>query len=441
MEQINRNNMKLEGTSYASLNLRQAGIYPTAIEGVKETTTHYVRDAQGNTIATYEQKTYDNGNEELYLTEQHLYGSSRLGMRRMNVLLASTQGGAVANPNFAEASKNYELTNHLGNVLAVVSDTKKADGTANVVAAYDYYPFGSSMPGRVNEREEYRYGFGGHENDNEVSGNGNHLAFGDYGYDTRLGRRWNIDPQWENDLAQSPYSVNGNSPIQNTDPDGEWLMNVVGAVASAGLDYAGQVAGNLATGSGLTDALTKDISIGSILISAGEGAINPIGGTTKAAAKALAKTTATTVAKKTAQATAKKVATTTAKEAGKAAAAQVVDNTIEGEALGKDVLTNAAVGGVAGNVKFDAASKNTKANSTIKELKTTQTKKQNKGRDLTNRQQERLTEARNTRVSNIATEAVVTTTTTTNNTIGTNLIEKEKEKPEIRIIPSSSRGR
>src|SRR5215204_5109147 len=35
----------------------------------------------------------------------------------------------------------------------------------------------------------YRYGFNGHEQDNEVKGEGNHYSFGDYGYDPRLGRR------------------------------------------------------------------------------------------------------------------------------------------------------------------------------------------------------------------------------------------------------------
>jgi hypothetical protein len=51
-----------------------------------------------------------------------------------------------------------------------------------------------AMPGRTFGSGLYRYGFNGHENDNEINGTGNHLSFGDYGYDPRLGRRWNIDP-------------------------------------------------------------------------------------------------------------------------------------------------------------------------------------------------------------------------------------------------------
>ena len=54
--------------------------------------------------------------------------------------------------------KGYELTNHLGNVMAVVSDKRYEVDSNNMgtiwrskpslSAAYDYYPFGMLMPGR-----------------------------------------------------------------------------------------------------------------------------------------------------------------------------------------------------------------------------------------------------------------------------------------------------
>jgi hypothetical protein len=62
-------------------------IYPKAIDDVKEITTYYVRDAQGNVMAVYNEKKYEDGKIDLSLTEQHLYGSSRLGMRQVNELL------------------------------------------------------------------------------------------------------------------------------------------------------------------------------------------------------------------------------------------------------------------------------------------------------------------------------------------------------------------
>ena len=72
-------------------------------------TTHYVRDASGNVLATTVQATYING----VLSARTLYGSSRLGK-------------LVGDPRPQErvpGSRYYELTNHLGNVMGVLSDS------------------------------------------------------------------------------------------------------------------------------------------------------------------------------------------------------------------------------------------------------------------------------------------------------------------------------
>nr|MBA2583275.1 hypothetical protein [Bacteroidota bacterium] len=55
---------------------------------------------------------------------------------------------------------------------------------------------------------------------NEVKGIGNHLSFGDYGYDPRLGRRWNVDPLTHEMASWSPYSSFFNNPIKFIDADG-----------------------------------------------------------------------------------------------------------------------------------------------------------------------------------------------------------------------------
>ena len=68
----------------------------------------------------------------------------------------------------------------------------------------------------------YRFGFNGHEKDDEIKGSGNHISFGDYGYDTRLGRRWRVDPLAAKGPQYSPYSAFFNNPIIFTDPDGRW---------------------------------------------------------------------------------------------------------------------------------------------------------------------------------------------------------------------------
>ena len=67
-------------------------------------------------------------------------------------------------------TKFFELSNHLGNVLATVSDKKIAiSGTgisstishyiADVISATDYSPFGMSLVGRTYNSNKYRLGF------------------------------------------------------------------------------------------------------------------------------------------------------------------------------------------------------------------------------------------------------------------------------------------
>ena len=83
------------------------------------------------------------------------------------------------------------------------------------------------MPGRKLSGG-YRYGFNGKEKDNEVSGEGNHIDFGDRGYDPRLGR-WNkVDSKQEKYPGYSPYHFGYDNPIITIDPDGKENIVVVG---------------------------------------------------------------------------------------------------------------------------------------------------------------------------------------------------------------------
>jgi len=86
------------------------------------------------------------------LTEQSIYGSSRLGLVNYASKTAYRSLGG----------KKYELANHLGNVLAVVSDNihLNQDSTwTSLINTTDYYPFGLSMDGRSVQDSSYRYGF------------------------------------------------------------------------------------------------------------------------------------------------------------------------------------------------------------------------------------------------------------------------------------------
>lgn len=66
----------------------------------------------------------------------------------------------------------YELTNHLGNVMAVVTGKKLRDADYNylpdLVSTQDYSPFGMQIEGRSWNSKEYRFGFQGQETENDM---------------------------------------------------------------------------------------------------------------------------------------------------------------------------------------------------------------------------------------------------------------------------------
>jgi hypothetical protein len=68
--------------------------------------------------------------------------------------------------------------------------------------------------------DRYRFGFNGQEKDDEVAGAGNTNTAMYWEYDTRLGRRWNLDPKPT--IGISDYAVMGDNPIFNMD----WLGDI-----------------------------------------------------------------------------------------------------------------------------------------------------------------------------------------------------------------------
>ena len=193
--------------------------------GSNQTKTFYVRDAQGNSLATYEQAS------GVYKwKEQNLYGSSRLGMWKPDIDVSTPSAPEGSTFWGSSGKKFYELNNHLGNVLAVVSDkrlqqTNTGNETvigyeADVLSAQDYYPFGMIMPDRSLSSSSYRYGFNGKENDNDVKGTGNQQDYGMRIYDPRLGKFLSTDPLTRAYPWYTPYQFAGNSPIENIDLDG-----------------------------------------------------------------------------------------------------------------------------------------------------------------------------------------------------------------------------
>ncbi len=64
----------------------------------------------------------------------------------------------------------------------------------------------------------YRYGFNGQEKDDEISGPGNSMTAMFWQYDSRLGRRWNVDPVVK--YNEGSYVTFSNNPIWLIDPTG-----------------------------------------------------------------------------------------------------------------------------------------------------------------------------------------------------------------------------
>jgi len=73
------------------------------------------------------------------------------------------------------------------------------------------------MPGRVFNGGGYRYGFNGKENDNEVKGSDNQVAFEARIYDPRVGLFLSCDPLERTYPWQSTYVFAHNNPIKLID--------------------------------------------------------------------------------------------------------------------------------------------------------------------------------------------------------------------------------
>jgi RHS repeat-associated protein len=166
-------------------------------------TTRYLRDASGSIMSVYSDNT---------LIEQPLYGSSRLGQ----------YNGGAQEGKLILGLRRYELNNHLGNVLSVVTDKVGMDtGTvfATVESTNDYYPFGLAMAGRTwkDPASNYRYGFNGKEKD---SFNATVYDYGFRIYNPEIARFLSVDPLTKSYPWYTPYQFAGNMPISAIDLDG-----------------------------------------------------------------------------------------------------------------------------------------------------------------------------------------------------------------------------
>jgi RHS repeat-associated protein len=104
----------------------------------------------------------------------------------------------------------YELSDHLGNVRAVIARSGAASYDVRVYN--DYYPFGGVVQ---NSGIPYRFGYQGQYSEKDAETDWN--AFALRMYDSRIARWLSVDPAQE---FFSAYLAMGNNPINMTDADG-----------------------------------------------------------------------------------------------------------------------------------------------------------------------------------------------------------------------------
>jgi RHS repeat-associated protein len=126
-------------------------------------------------------------------------------------------------------SKLFELSNHLGNVLATLSDKKLGYDTTNdgqvdyflpdVRQVSDYHPFGMAMNNRTFTYNllGYKAGFNGKDLDKET----NSYDLGERVYDPRVARLFSVDPLDKKYPMLTPYQFASNDPIESVDLLGE----------------------------------------------------------------------------------------------------------------------------------------------------------------------------------------------------------------------------
>ena len=134
--------------------------------------------------------------------------------------------------------------------------------------------FCSRLPGRTYVAPMglgYRFGFNGMQRDDELKGIGNQLSTLYRIYDARLALWLSIDPEFIQFPEESPYIINQNNPVFNTDPNGDcpWC---IGAAVSATLDAGIQLTEiALSEQKSLSDFKWGDVAIAAAAGAAGVG--------------------------------------------------------------------------------------------------------------------------------------------------------------------------
>jgi hypothetical protein len=154
-----------------------------------------------------------------------------------------------------ERSNSETLTHTLGNVRTIVGDVKlptitglypSSPYTADVknnlflkkLALRSHFassPYGWEIKLVGALADNKRYGYNGKERIPDINGEGVHTTAEFWEYDSRIGRRWNRDP---NPIAEeSEYAVNRNNLMYTNDPNGD--NPIISVTIAAFTEYTG----------------------------------------------------------------------------------------------------------------------------------------------------------------------------------------------------------
>ncbi|MBS1773942.1 MAG: hypothetical protein JST82_13875 [Bacteroidetes bacterium] len=254
--------------------------------------------------------------DTLSLTEQHLYGSSRLGIQyrfadsvvntynidtsiaavnKLDVKLPwySYIYGDLIDSNSTEpwghtdsASYNvtrrlgwrwYDITDHLGNVMAEVMDRKSGHKINSGDTLYDYwqpnladladfYPYGMKMPDRLLDADSTnKYGYNGQRQEQDLYKSIN-PRLGKYGihytalfweYDPL--RAWRMNRDSKPTIGISEYSVFGGNPIWRNDILGDEFKNGNTALKEAAKTRLDNASARLNEAKGNTDISKRSL--------------------------------------------------------------------------------------------------------------------------------------------------------------------------------------
>ncbi|WP_375331275.1 RHS repeat-associated core domain-containing protein [Candidatus Tisiphia endosymbiont of Oplodontha viridula] len=182
-------------------------------KGLLSHETYYLRDEQGRVLVDRHTNYLPKPLHTQQIVTAYLYGPRGLL-------------GFIRNDKFYSVT-----TDHEGSIRLVIRK-------GQVVAAYDYLPYGQMMRSYGNDPGVHiMYRYTGQEWDQETGLYNYHARL----YDPSIGRFYQPDPK-----AQyfSPYMYAGNSPISLVDPDGELVLELIIITTAIIGAYLGGAAAN-----------------------------------------------------------------------------------------------------------------------------------------------------------------------------------------------------